>query len=263
MAANVSQAIWRVFNQLVGYSTVLVVCLGICIFMGCSSGGGSSSDPPREIQVKATSISIEPSVIRFTTYGQAVQLSVKMNYNDGSQTDITMPEKGTTYMPSNPGIVSLTNGGTVKCMGIGDTVIRIANQGIHGSLPVKAEMAPASPHPGSLDALSAMKQDLGEHLGTDWNVKTGLPSSLLNPVGYLSGPSGSDASVVFEQFLASHEDFYQLSAAELDNFQVVGNYLSQNNGITHLALQQFYQGIPVHGAQLQANINTNGCRYNC
>lgn len=238
----------------------------ILIVIGCGGGGGggnnssddSSSVSPEGDEVRPVSISTQPENLQLTAFGELAQFTVSMEYSDGSRTNITAADTGTVYMTASPGIVSVTGDGEIKCIGIGDTVLNIRNSGVSGSLVIKADVPPAEPESVTLTALNTLKQTYGETIKADWNVKNGLPRTLLNTAGYLSEPSDSAPLDILKNFLAQREDLYHLSTTELENFSEAGNYTSDHNGVRHLNLMQQYQGIPVHGGQIQANINRNG-----
>ncbi|WP_302467790.1 T9SS-dependent M36 family metallopeptidase [Pontibacter liquoris] len=51
---------------------------------------------------------------------------------------------------------------------------------------------------------------------------------------------------------------YKLSAADIADYVVTDQYVSKNNGITHLYLRQRFQGIEVEGANININIDRDG-----
>ena len=51
---------------------------------------------------------------------------------------------------------------------------------------------------------------------------------------------------------------YKLSAADLADYVVTDQYVSKNNGITHIYLRQRFQGIEVAGANININVDRDG-----
>jgi len=76
--------------------------------------------------------------------------------------------------------------------------------------------------------------------------------------GFLSGPSSDEPLQIAIDYARSHAGDLGLSAGDLDHFVVTDQYTSANNGVTHLYLRQTYRGLEVLGADLHANIATDG-----
>lgn len=75
---------------------------------------------------------------------------------------------------------------------------------------------------------------------------------------FLSSPSQGDALDIAVAYLQAHAPEMGLTADDLGEWVVSDRYTSKNNGITHLYLQQQYDGIPVHNALINVNVDRQG-----
>jgi hypothetical protein len=78
------------------------------------------------------SLSITPERMSFTAIGQTSQLVVTATYPDGSVTDVTTANVGTSYTTSNPAIVTIGADGFVTAVASGTVVIQATNEGAAG-----------------------------------------------------------------------------------------------------------------------------------
>lgn len=241
----------------------LLLVITLCVLWSCSGGGGKGGDghddeDTPDVVPELQSISTVPSTLEFTDFEQETQLKIILKYNDETTEDVTAAQAGTAYLTDNPGIVSISKNGLVKPLASGGTAIKIIGHTLSASIPVKVDIAPSPPAQNTKDAFLQLENQIGSLLCTGWNPKNGLPASMHNPGGYLSEPSALPPSEIFQKFITDHQALYKLSVADLADFPLVSNYVSQHNGVSHLVMKQYYQGIQVFGAQLQSAINKEG-----
>ena len=132
---------------------------------------------------------------------------------------------------------------------------------IRGNLP--NALPPAKPNEPSRanDAQAATLRLLEQEapgLRVRWSALTGAPSRLYRQRGFLTGPSNAPATEIAESFLARNLQLLGLSASDLSEQRYTRNAKSQNNGVTHLIIQQQVDGIDVFGGQVQINITKEG-----
>jgi len=60
------------------------------------------------------------------------------------------------------------------------------------------------------------------------------------------------------EYLRQNAETLGLTEADLEDLVVTDQYVSKHNGVTHLYLQQYHQGIPVYGAIINLNFDKNG-----
>ncbi len=78
------------------------------------------------------------------------------------------------------------------------------------------------------------------------------------PNGFLTGPNPGDALDVALGYLRQNAAAYGLNQADLADLKVTDRYVSDHNGVTHIYVQQRYQGIGVYNAVANVNIARDG-----
>jgi extracellular elastinolytic metalloproteinase len=59
-------------------------------------------------------------------------------------------------------------------------------------------------------------------------------------------------------YLRAHRDVLGLTAADLDDIRVSSQLVSEHTGVTHIYLRQRFNGIEVHGADINVNVTKDG-----
>ncbi len=81
---------------------------------------------------------------------------------------------------------------------------------------------------------------------------------LFNPSGYLTGPSNQTPIQVAEDYLRANTDALGLLPADLNNYFVTTNYVTQSTGATTLTFQQSLNGLPVANANFNITVAADG-----
>ena len=76
--------------------------------------------------------------------------------------------------------------------------------------------------------------------------------------GFLTGPTNGAPLDVALDYLESNAAGLGLSAADITNHTVSDQYLSTNNNVTHVYLNQTYNGLPIAGATISVNVMDDG-----
>ena len=104
-------------------------------------------------------------------------------------------------------------------------------------------------------------------LTATWNALTGTPRSLYRQDGFLTKPSTNKPNVIVKDFLRTNRALYRLSKADLDTLVISGYSVSKGSpkirklvkhSLTHVALDQRWQGRQVYPATLTATITDTG-----
>ena len=200
----------------------------------------------------------DPSSLTFSALQQSTQLKVTATYNNDSVWDVTTLASGTQYLPENPGIISIDKDGLARAIGIGQTSIRIQNGALSLYVMAKVDTPPVAPVAASKTAIETLESQISDSLVVSWNPNSGLPASVMSRQGYLSASSNEPALDIVTSFLQQQQAIYQFEDSNLADMELTSQYTSANNGIQHLVLKQSYQGLPVMGGQLQANLTADG-----
>lgn len=99
------------------------------------------------------SILLQLPVTTFETPGQAVQATVTARFADGSTRDVTAAATGTTYLTSNPAVVTVGPDGRVEAVGSGRAMISALHEAILDAALVTAILSPDSDGDGLPDDL--------------------------------------------------------------------------------------------------------------
>lgn len=227
----------------------------VCWLGGCADGG---SDAPAGAAVAAKGIRAEPATIAIRDAAGSEQITVWLEHEDGSRRDISAGAEGTVYMPLNSGVVRIGADGEVSAIGIGSTTLRISNGGFTALVPAEVDVPPRDPAPQAAEAVRQLRDRRGADVRVRYDARTGLPASLLNLSGHLSEPSALPPLEILLGFLESQASLYGLPPAELDRFELTSQFTSQHTGITHLTLEQRYQGLVVYNSRIRGAIDGDG-----
>ncbi len=85
-----------------------------------------------------------------------------------------------------------------------------------------------------------------------------LTATMFNAGGFLSSPSSDAPMDIVVDFLNNNAADLGLASTDLQNYIVTDQYASGHNGVTHIYLQQTYDGLPVAGATINANVTADG-----
>lgn len=83
-------------------------------------------------------------------------------------------------------------------------------------------------------------------------------SSLGTPGEFLTGANAGEPLDIVLNYLIENRAALGLSEADINNAVVSDQYVSQHNGVTHIYLQQVYNGILVFNAILNSNVTHDG-----
>ncbi|MCB8942742.1 MAG: M36 family metallopeptidase [Ardenticatenaceae bacterium] len=75
---------------------------------------------------------------------------------------------------------------------------------------------------------------------------------------YLSGPQAGAPLAIALDFIRSHSEALGVTDSDLADLVVTDQYVSQHTGITHIYLQQQYEGIAVQNGRININIAADG-----
>src|SRR5215831_18326023 len=89
-------------------------------------------------------------------------------------------------------------------------------------------------------------------------TESGLPASVIDYGGYLTGPSAASPEEVARGYLAAHTDVFQLTSDDLANWFVDSAATTPANGVTQLVLVQRDAGRQVFGSSLLFSIDGQG-----
>ncbi|MEC7566641.1 MAG: M36 family metallopeptidase, partial [Planctomycetota bacterium] len=85
------------------------------------------------------------------------------------------------------------------------------------------------------------------------------PTTMVGADGYQSGFSlGKLPMQVAEEYLQAHAADLGLSAEDVGSYRVLSQFVSQHTRVTHIALQQQYNGLDVLGSMINVNVDNDG-----
>jgi len=114
------------------------------------------------------------------------------------------------------------------------------------------------PQGAQASALQALRLQVPE-LGVELDGVSGATRSLVNHVGYLTGPNPvGDSKAAALAFVRDNANLLGLQAADVANFEITDDVLSKASGVRHLYLRQLHQGLPLYNGQLHINIDQDG-----
>src|SRR5216683_3821885 len=105
------------------------------------------------------SIQLAPPQSTFTINGQSTQLSVVGTMPDSSTKDLSLQEKGTLYISSNPAIASVTKDGLVTAVSRGAAIITVRNEGASAAVQI---------------SVNTPKSTVNDGIPDDWKIAHGF-----------------------------------------------------------------------------------------
>jgi len=106
-------------------------------------------------------------------------------------------------------------------------------------------------------AVAALEKKVPD-LDVQWSAFTGAANRLFSRTMPLTDPSAAPAASIVEDFVLSHLDLLGLSLQDVSERKFSRNFTSQNNGASHLTIQQQAHGLDVFGAVLNVNVDRDG-----
>lgn len=102
-------------------------------------GNGNTTIPPLvfgEVAPPPVSIALSSPTTSFATLGRTAQLVVTGTLPDNSTPDLSLQTSGTSYVTSNPNIVSVSQDGLIKAVAPGQAIITARNEGATASIQI-------------------------------------------------------------------------------------------------------------------------------
>jgi Zn-dependent metalloprotease len=127
-----------------------------------------------------------------------------------------------------------------------------ASQAKRQSAP-RAAQAEGRPAAEVLAAWAELQVRSSEPVAVSWDPRTGTPQSLFGRLSE-AAPGESDAAVA-RRFVAENSELFRLSPA-LSELALSSSFESPMG--SHVVFRQFYQGIPVSGAEVKVHFNCAG-----
>src|SRR3954454_10584187 len=129
-------------------------------------------------------------------------------------------------------------------------------------LPGQAGLKDLDARTGQVLPTAAQKQEAGA-LGAraQWN-RYGTPASLIADDGFLSGVASGSAPDVARSFIRAHADLFRLSAADIDNLELVNDAkLTASDGHAVLFRQRFGQLPAGHDGMITVGVSGGRVAY--
>ncbi len=99
-------------------------------------------------------------------------------------------------------------------------------------------------------------------VGTFWETYPGnyVPPTQFKATApnYLSAPSTASPLTVAVDYLRANATQYGIQSRDLDHYTVTNQYTDSHNGVTHIYLQQMYNGLPVADALASIHVSPTG-----
>ncbi len=136
---------------------------------------------------------------------------------------------------------------------------------VRGSLPSASPpgKAPGPITPAQAETLSSLlgagaAAEARGNVTARWSTLTGAPSRISSTTQALTGPSAGAPLDIARDFLTAHLAVFNLTRQDVSELRISRNFVSQNNGVTHLTYQQQANGIDVFGGVIDINIDRGG-----
>ena len=125
-----------------------------------------ASIPVGDTDTGPTRLTIAATLAELTVKGQVLSLAVTGTYPGGAVKDVSSKAAGTSYLSTNPAVLSVDEAGTVTAHKSGTAVVTAWNQGISGTLWLKVKVGSDTD---------------GDGLADDWETQNGLdPNNALD-----------------------------------------------------------------------------------
>ena len=116
----------------------------------------------------------------------------------------------------------------------------------------------AAPNEIQLEAIAALRDELGGSLLDSIDKASGVTRSLYNPVGKLTGTGTGAPLDITRRYASDNLSLLGLEEGDLDEIEVCDVVYSAVTGATHVYLCQQHQGLDVFNAQLHVNVSRDG-----
>jgi hypothetical protein len=114
----------------------------------------------------------------------------------------------------------------------------------------------------TLEARQVMAVASDTDLGTFWERFAGnyVPPQEFKATrpDYLSGPASGSPLTIAVNYLKQNASVYGIESRDLDHYIVTNQYQDDYNGVTHIYLQQTYNGLPIADALASINVSPTG-----
>ena len=112
----------------------------------------------------------------------------------------------------------------------------------------------------SLEPRAMLAADTGADPNWFKNVNTYIPGSeyQVATYSYLTAPDARDKLTIAFDYFKSNAETFGVDPADFDYYNITSNYVSEKNDLTHIYLQQTYNGLPVEGAVAGITLNSSG-----
>jgi fungalysin metallopeptidase (M36)/fungalysin/thermolysin propeptide/ASPM-SPD-2-Hydin domain-containing protein len=128
---------------------------------------------------------------------------------------------------------------------------------IRGPVSHALPQAPQSNQPQTFGAPAATAPT-SDYITIRWSALTGGVSRIYSTTGTLTEPSSAAAVDIAVNYLGAHLTLFNLSPEDISELVLTRNFVSENNGVTHLTFQQLVGGIAVFGGAIDVNITRDG-----
>src|SRR5262245_44660901 len=117
----------------------------------------------------------------------------------------------------------------------------------------------AAPALAQTQAAADLKVQIRD-LGIEYSQETGATRSILNYMGYLTGPApaGKDPAAIGVGFVRDHLGLLGLSDEDLADYETTDTVYSAVSGATYVYLRQRHAGLPLYNGQLHFGIGKEG-----
>ncbi len=113
----------------------------------------------------------------------------------------------------------------------------------------------------SLEGRAMMASDVG-HDHDDWSaqIHTYIPNAEYKTSvgGFLSAPTQGNKVTAAINYLKANAADFGAASSDFNHYRVTNNYVSQHNGVTHVYLQQTYNGLPIKNAVAAVSLTSSG-----
>ncbi len=130
---------------------------------------------------------------------------------------------------------------------------------------IRANLERSLPEPPEDPAAAGLPQPSGskslksrEGVKLKWSSLSRIPSRVYSLERKLSEAGSGDAELAAKRFLKSNQDLFRLSAGEVNSLRVARRHRSEKTGATHLALQQYANGIEIFQSEYSFHLDRRG-----
>ncbi|HXF05790.1 MAG TPA: M36 family metallopeptidase [Blastocatellia bacterium] len=107
-------------------------------------------------------------------------------------------------------------------------------------------------------AAERFQRQIGQPVEIRFDPWMGGVRHLFSLTTFLSRPSSEPPASIARRFLSENADLFGLDTEAIDRLRLVRNYLTEHNGVRHLAFQQVKDGIEVFQSDLRVHLMPDG-----